>query len=137
MDMPLATPILAHPERNRHLVENPSIIRDLVKRGIEIQINSGSLEGIFGESARRTARCLLKEAAARLVASDAHGPLGRSTDLSGAARALSSLLGEEAPRLILGENPGLILEGEELASTVSDSQLTSRPSRKRSWRRSR
>jgi tyrosine-protein phosphatase YwqE len=130
-DMPLATPdilfhiqlcgitpILAHPERNRYLVEHPSVVSDLVERGIAIQVNSGSLEGIFGKQARRTARSLLEEGAARLVASDAHKPRGRTPDLSGAATALGSLLGEEAPRALLSTNPSLVLDGEELAAAT-------------------
>ena len=108
------TPILAHPERNRYLVEHPLVVRDMVERGIEIQVNSGSLEGIYGKEARRTARHLLKEGVARLVASDAHSPRGRSPDLSGAARVLGRLLGKEAPHILMGVNPGLVLEGQEL-----------------------
>ena len=147
LDMPLATPdiffqiqlcgvtpILAHPERNRHLVENPSEIKDLVKRGIEIQVNAGSLEGIFGEKARRTARRLIKEDAARLVASDAHSPYDRSPDLSGAARALEKLLVARASHVILEINPGLILNGEALAGSAQGFALESRSKRKRVWR---
>ena len=54
------TPILAHPERNRYLVEHPPALRDLVERGIEVQVNAGSLAGIFGKQARNSARLLLK-----------------------------------------------------------------------------
>ena len=108
------TPILAHPERNSYLVDHPSVIRNLVERGIEMQVNSGSLDGLFGKAARRTARRLLEEGAARLVASDAHNPRGRSPDLSKTAKALSGLLGKEAPHLLLEVNPGLVLGGEEL-----------------------
>jgi protein-tyrosine phosphatase len=147
LDMPMAThdiffqiqlsgitPILAHPERNRHLVKNPAVLKSLVSRGVEIQVNAGSLEGIFGESARRMARGLLKEDVARLVASDAHGPFGRTPDLSGAARALRKLLGEGASDAILGINPGLVLEGEELTGSNRDHGRKSDPKRKRSRR---
>ena len=108
------TPILAHPERNRYLVEHPPALRDLVERGIEVQVNAGSLAGIFGKQARNTARLLLKEGVARLVASDAHGTKGRNPDLSGAAKALARLLGKEAPRMLLEINPGLALSGEKI-----------------------
>ena len=131
------TPILAHPERNSYLVKHPSMIRDLVERGIEIQVNSGSLQGIFGKAARRTARRLLEEDAARLVASDAHTPRGRSPDLSKAARELRGLLGEQAPRLLLGVNPGLILNGEELAGVTRGATQKPGSSRRRASRKSR
>ena len=150
LDMPLATPdimfqiqlcgmtpILAHPERHRHLVKNPSAIKSLVERGVEIQVNAGSLQGVFGESARSTARRLLKEDAARLVASDAHGLSGRSPDLAGAARALEKLLGEAAPCFFLEVNPGLVLEGRELTGATRGFAPGSGSRRKRAWRRSR
>jgi protein-tyrosine phosphatase len=150
LDMPLATldiffqiqlcgvtPILAHPERNRHLMENPSVIKDLVERGIVIQVNAGSLEGIFGEKARRMARRLVKEDAARLVASDAHGPSDRSPDLSGAAGALEKLLGARASHVFLEINPALVLEGKELAGSTEATTLKSGLSRKRLSKRLR
>jgi protein-tyrosine phosphatase len=149
-DMPLAAtdaffhlqlhgmvPILAHPERNRHLVEHPAVLRDLVERGIEMQVNSGSLEGIFGKAARRTAMSLLNEGASRLVASDAHGLRARTPDLSRAARVLCDLLGEEAARLILEVNPGLVLDGKELTGLTRVSARRSEPSRGRFWRKPR
>ncbi|MBU4219679.1 MAG: hypothetical protein KKB90_12055 [Actinobacteria bacterium] len=149
MDMPLATldvffhiqlrgiiPILAHPERNRYLVKHPSMVRDLVERGIEMQVNSGSLEGIFGKSAKRTAQSLLKENAARLVASDAHGSRVRTPDLSRVAGALDGLLGDGSSHIILEVNPGFILDGEKLVGVTGAPSLKSGPSRKRFWRRS-
>lgn len=107
-------PVLAHPERNRFLAGHPTFLRDLVDRGIELQVNSGSLELVYGKKARRMARSLLQEGLARLVASDAHAPRGRGPDLSGASRAISRLLGEEAAGVLLEENPRRVLEGEPL-----------------------
>lgn len=127
IDMPLAaqdilfqvqlrgyTPILAHPERNRYLHGHPSLIRELVERGVQVQVNSGSLEGIYGKQARRMARGLLEEGVARLVASDAHTPRSRSPDMTGAVKILGRMLGEEAVRRLLEINPGLALIGEDL-----------------------
>jgi protein-tyrosine phosphatase len=110
------TPILAHPERNSYLVEHPEITRDLVEKGVELQVSSGSLTGLFGREARRTARRLLEEGAARLVASDAHTSRNRNPDLSKAAKVLRSLLGKHAPNQLLEVNPGMILGGHRLAT---------------------
>jgi len=106
-------PILAHPERNRHLASHPERVREMVERGIIIQVNSGSLEGIYGKAARRAAFALLGEGLARLVASDAHDPAGRSPDLSAAHGIIVRRLGEEAARLLLGHNPAAVLAGED------------------------
>lgn len=127
-------PILAHPERNRFLVDHPLVLGDLVERGVEIQINSGSLEGIYGKEARRMARRLIKEGVARLVASDAHSPRSRSPDLSVAAEVVRGILGEEAPRLLMQENPERVLAGEDM---VEVAEGPSRPSRKGRFRRRR
>lgn len=112
------TPVLAHPERNRHLVERPDTVRELVRRGVELQVDSGSLEGIFGKDARRTGRRLLAEGAARLVASDAHDPRERNPDLSRASRIISGILGREAAEVLLAVNPRLALEGLELRNAA-------------------
>jgi protein-tyrosine phosphatase len=114
------TPILAHPERNRYLSTRPDVIRRIAERGVAIQVNSGSLEGIYGKTARRSALELLKEGIVNIVASDAHAPDGRTTDLSGAARILRSKIGKEAMRILLEENPERALRGEELLRTSGE-----------------
>lgn len=130
-------PILAHPERNRYLVEHQSTLNELIERGVEVQVNSGSLEGIYGKSARRMARRLLKEGVARLVASDAHSPYNRSPDLSGAAKILRSILGNEAPRLLLEENPDRVLAGESMVEVAESSSRSSKKGRFRSRKKAR
>lgn len=123
------TSILAHPERNRYLVKHPVLIKEMADRGVEMQVNSGSLEGFYGKVARRTAQALLKEGTARLVASDAHKPRGRSPDLSDAAGIIRRQLGAEAARIMLEVNPGLALAGEDLLDAVDGSARRSRPTR--------
>ncbi len=112
------TPILAHPERNRYLCSRVALVREMAERGIVMQVNAGSLEGLYGRSAARCAFTLLEQGLVGMVASDAHAPTGRGPDLSGAARLLSARLGEEAARALLEENPGLALAGEPLREIV-------------------
>ncbi len=127
IDMPTATaeilfqvqvhgfiPILAHPERNRHLSTRLGLLREMADRGIVLQVNAGSLEGIYGRAAARCAFALLDEGLAGLVASDAHAPSGRGPDLSGAAGIIAARLGDEAARVLLDDNPGRALAGEPL-----------------------
>ncbi|MDD3719117.1 MAG: phosphotransferase [Actinomycetota bacterium] len=131
IDMPSATgdvlfqvqlcgivPILAHPERNRYLAERTDAVRELRERGVEIQVNGGSLLGLYGKTARRSAFVLLDEGIARLVASDAHSPDGRGADLSGAARVIRERLGEGAERALLEANPERVLAGEPLLDAI-------------------
>ncbi len=123
------TPILAHPERNRFLANRLERVRELVERGVEIQVNSGSLEGLYGKAALRNAFALLDEGIARLVASDAHKPNGRSADLSGAARIIIGRFGEEAARILLEVNPGRVLAGEDMVDVPPDPPRYSRRGR--------
>ncbi len=121
------TPILAHPERNRYLVRHPAILKEMVGRGIELQVNSGSLEGIYGKHARKSAVALITEGAARLIASDAHQPTGRGPDLSNAAAIIERQLGAEAARIMLQVNPDLVIEGEGLQAAVNGALKSHRP----------
>ncbi len=106
-------PILAHPERNRCLAEIPGKMRELRQRGIILQVNSGSLCGMYGRTARRTAIALVEEGLASLVASDAHQARGRDPDLSGAWRTARRRWGQKKAELLFVENPSLILAGED------------------------
>lgn len=122
------TPIIAHPERNRYLVKHGSMTKALVDRGVELQVNSGSLEGIYGKHARQSAMALIKEGVAKLVASDAHRPEGRGPDLSNAARIIERQLGADAARIMLQVNPDLVVGGETPIKVVNGD---GRPSRVR------
>ncbi len=132
IDMPAATadilfhvqlsglvPILAHPERNRYLATRPEAVRELAQRGVELQINGGSLQGLYGKIARSSALALLAGGIARLVASDAHSLNGRGADLSAAARIIGERFGEDAVHLLLEVNPERVLAGEPLLDAVS------------------
>lgn len=129
------TPILAHPERNRFLVEHPSAVKEFTEQGVELQVDSGSLTGIFGKVARQNARSLVKEGLAKLVASDAHDVEGRAPDLSGMVSILEGLLGKNAPELILKTNPGRLLEGHLPLETVDPYTLIKKGSRNRIFRK--
>ncbi|MGQ9475760.1 MAG: tyrosine-protein phosphatase [Actinomycetota bacterium] len=107
-------PILSHPERNRLLLDDPARLRGLVDRGVELQVNSGSLLGTYGRAARRAAAALLREGLARLMASDAHHATERGPDLSTAWEITRDLVGRAAADALLRENPRAVLAGEGL-----------------------
>lgn len=66
------TPILAHPERYKYIIEEPSNINKFIKEGCLIQINTGSIKGIFGKKIKKTAEILIKHGICSFIASDAH-----------------------------------------------------------------
>lgn len=65
-------PILAHPERYAYmkLSDYPA----LVKAGVSLQLNLGSIAGLYGRSARERAIWIRKKGLYSLVGSDVHSP---------------------------------------------------------------
>ncbi len=45
-------PVIAHPERNREIRENPSVLYSLVKKGAAAQVTAGRIAGAFGRKAK-------------------------------------------------------------------------------------
>src|SRR5207249_482121 len=66
-------PIIAHPERYRAIQKDPQRLAALLRQGVLAQLAAGSLLGMQGNTARRTAENLLKKGLIHCIASDAHG----------------------------------------------------------------
>ena len=71
-------PIIAHPERNLKVQENPNILFGLIMSGALTQINLSSLEGRYGKESKETAELLLSHKMVHFVGTDAHSPRTRS-----------------------------------------------------------
>lgn len=65
-------PVIAHPERNSIISRDLNAARRLIDNGVLLQVNSSSLRGVFGRTAEKTARTLLKEGLVHFIATDAH-----------------------------------------------------------------
>jgi protein-tyrosine phosphatase len=99
-------PIIGHPERNREVQERPGLLAPIVAGGTLVQLTAASLDGRLGPSSQRAARALLKDGAAHLIASDAHGAAVREAGLADAVVAvddakLARYLTEEVPAAIV------------------------------------
>ena len=79
-------PVLAHAERYEHLTKE--MIREYAHKGIWIQVDTGSLFGSFGFSAKHRAKSILKSRLADLISSDAHNLTGRPPGISNAYRLI-------------------------------------------------
>lgn len=113
-------PILAHPERNRLLMQEPERLLGWMKNGLLTQINGGSLRGQFGAQAKESAELLLRNHMVHFIGSDGHRTEGRDTDLSKARQRLMELIGKERMQAIAVENPQRVLADKELAMKVPD-----------------
>jgi len=65
-------PIIAHPERNKAIVQNLDLLFDLVNGGALSQITTSSLMGEFGSNVRKISLKMIDNNLAHFIASDAH-----------------------------------------------------------------
>ncbi|HEY2543401.1 MAG TPA: CpsB/CapC family capsule biosynthesis tyrosine phosphatase [Gaiellaceae bacterium] len=103
--------VLAHPERNADVQQDPERLRPLVDNGVVVQLTAASLDGRLGGAPKASAKRLLDARLAHLVASDAHAPDVRSVGLSGAGGAAGD---EPLARWLTEEVPAALLEGRPL-----------------------
>ncbi|BBI32087.1 tyrosine-protein phosphatase [Cohnella abietis] len=87
------TPILAHPERNREIADNPELLRPLVESGALCQITSHSLTGVFGTRTELAALNICRKGLAHFIASDAHDAVKRPFQLRAAYEKVEKRLG--------------------------------------------
>jgi len=107
-------PIIAHPERNQMIIENPSILFDLLDSNIFVQVTAGSLTGMFGNEAKRCARFLVKKGVVTILASDAHDHEYRPPIMSAGLKVAKRLIGKLAANKLVNENPLSIIKGEKI-----------------------
>src|SRR5699024_5245405 len=71
------TPIIVHPERNREIMEHPSILYDFVRRGVLTQVTAGSICGHFGKKMQKFSHQVIEADLTHFIASDAHNTTTR------------------------------------------------------------
>jgi len=125
--------IIAHPERCSHLAREPEVIREMVDRGVGIQINWKSLLGRYGKDVRDTAWSFLEGGLAHCLATDGHRPGDINPEkLRRMKRALTERLGETGTRLLVEENPSRVWVGEPLEN-LSSLKAPSQKKTRRRW----
>ncbi|KYH13856.1 tyrosine-protein phosphatase [Staphylococcus kloosii] len=65
-------PIIAHPERNKAIVQNMDLLFELINGGALSQITTSSLLGEFGSNVRKLSLKMVDNNLAHFIASDAH-----------------------------------------------------------------
>jgi len=117
-------PILAHPERNIKLQNEPSQLVEWFNQGCLVQIDAGSITGQFGGKCQRFSKRLLHARAVHLVASDAHDSKGRNYRvLENARKEVETLVDNSYARLIFEHNPEKIWNGNKLEEKPLDESV--------------
>lgn len=103
-------PIVAHPERYSNMATNVELIESWRDSGAYIQVNSGSLVGQYGNTARRLAWQVLEQGWADYLSSDYHSR-GRCSVRQAATALLERGGGAQLRQLTL-TNPQRMLRSE-------------------------
>ncbi|EKA2552425.1 tyrosine protein phosphatase [Listeria monocytogenes] len=97
-------PVIAHPERNQKIIDDPTLIRSLVNRGSLVQITWGSLNGYFGKKSKKLCEYLLKNNLVHFIATDAHDIYKRSFNIIEAKIHLKSIISPEQQTYLQNNN---------------------------------
>jgi protein-tyrosine phosphatase len=105
-------PIVAHPERYMNNMIDLSYFKELVDRGILLQVNKGSIVGEFGKSAYVNAQKLLKAGLVHFISTDTHKERFRNPNMKEVQKKLIKLVGQNNTELLLCDNPQAVWEDE-------------------------
>lgn len=104
------TPVVAHPERYWFVQRERTCLLRWVDEGCVLQVNKGSLFGMFGREAARVANWCLGEGCLHLIGSDAHSPFRRTTRLADVWDYAADFDSPEIADFLLEKNPAAILD---------------------------
>lgn len=107
-------PVVAHPERYDCIQKAPSLVVTGSAMGALFQINKSSLKGSHGENAWKTGHWILENGLADFIASDAHDPLRRNSNLQGIEQYIRRHYGKDMAYRIFVENPLAVIENKKL-----------------------
>jgi protein-tyrosine phosphatase len=98
-------PLIAHPERNEHVIRKLDVIKPFVDMGCLLQVTAGSVAGTFGPLVRDRAHEMLERAWVHVLASDAHDTRWRPPNLSLGRQAAAKLVGERESWALVKDRP--------------------------------
>lgn len=109
-------PLIAHPERNKVIMQNVEKIAPFVEMGCLLQVTAASVIGDFGPAAQDSVALMLERSWVSVIATDAHNLTHRAPKLTLARNYLLERFGQEwadeltclMPAKILGINPACL-----------------------------
>lgn len=102
-------PVIAHPERYKFIQSDRAHLLHWIDCGYIIQLNKGSVLGGFGREVSDVAHWCLDEGYVHFLASDAHSPYRRTTNMAGLYEYIAEYNSPSIARFLLEENPASIL----------------------------
>ncbi len=105
-------PVLAHVERYQAIQRDPQKLASLLAQGVLAQITAGSLVGMQGRTAQRSAETLLKKGLVHCFGSDAHSLHKRPPAVVRGLQAAAKLLSQQRLHQLSELWPGAIISNE-------------------------
>lgn len=107
-------PVLAHPERYSFVQKEPELVYDLVKKGVLMQCNYGSIIGQYGEKAQTIVKKLLENNLVHFLGSDVHRENTIYPLIPEALKRIEEITGKEKLEKMTTENPQLVLRNKRI-----------------------
>ena len=107
-------PIIAHPERYEFVTKDISKLLPLIEAGAFLQLNVGSIMGLYGSNAKKNAVKLLKNNMISFIGTDAHDSKRVYDIFDKSLKKISKLVDSETLDIILNKNPRKVLNNEEI-----------------------
>ncbi len=107
-------PIIAHPERYTAFMEDYEALNYFGRWGVLYQLNAGSFTGVYGNGEKRLAITMLQCGFCDFIATDAHSPHNRSTNLKELVIDSQIDFASGEIEIMTEVNPRKILENEEI-----------------------
>jgi protein-tyrosine phosphatase len=116
-------PIISHPECNRVIRRNHSIIGDLIRLGCLIQMDALSVIGGYTKEIELFARELLERGQIHFIATRAGRQNRREASLNMAFECASRIIGRGAAKFLVEENPSAVLANAKMIKAHDRSTL--------------
>lgn len=103
--------ILAHPEQNEQIIDDPNILYRLIKHGVCVQMNLQSFEGKYGKRVKKTAQFMLQHHMVHFVGTNRHSPRKSNFSMRDIADRMSYYYKDNVLDLLF-DNPAKIIKNE-------------------------
>lgn len=110
-------PVIAHPERCRAVIREPDIVMELIDRDSIIQMDSGSILGLYGKDVMKLSRVLLKRNMVHVISSNHHADTPPICGLHDCYNTACKIIGQRQAEKLFIDNPYKIINGEDIQIT--------------------
>jgi len=107
-------PVLAHPERYSYIQKEPELVYDLIRKGVLMQANYGSIMGYYGEKAEIIVKKLFEGNMIHFLGTDVHRQKTIYPIVPEALEKISEIIGEEKIEELTKINPRLVLNNKKI-----------------------